>query len=156
MALIGNKTAARLASVQALYQFESNGRSEAVDILCDSILKSYSDKDFKEILDIPNDIHIEIQKNHFKTLVTFTIQNLDKLDEVITANLTGNWKYSNLHMSLAALLRVAIAEILYCPDIPPKVIVSEFTNIGASLAKDSEIAFINSMLDKIAKENRGE
>lgn len=156
MALVRGKTAARLASVQALYQFESNGRSENSDSLCESIIKSYTDKDFKEIFDIPEDVHIELHKNHFKILVEFTINNLGNIDEVITSNLTGNWKYSNLHMSLAALLRVAIAEILFCPDIPPKVIVNEFTDIGTSLAKESEIGFINSLLDKVAKENRGE
>lgn len=155
MALVSNKTAARLAAVQALYQFESNGRAESADALSESIVKSYTDKDFKDIFDIPEDVQIELHKNHFKTLVEFTIQNLDKLDTVITENLSGNWKYSNLHMSLAALLRVAIAEILFCPDIPPKVIVSEFTDIGSGLAKESEIGFINSLLDKVAKEKRG-
>lgn len=155
MALVGNKTAARLASVQALYQYESNGRSDDLESLSNSIIKSYTDKDFKEIFDIPEDVQVELHKNHFKTLLEFTINNLDHLDQIITSNLSGNWKYSNLHMSLAALLRVAIAEILYCPDIPPKVIVSEFTDIGASLAKESEIGFINSLLDKVSKENRG-
>lgn len=156
MSSVNSKTTARLAAIQAMYQFESNGQSQKADEICDKLIKSYHDVYFKDIFDIDKEVNIELHKNYFKTLVELSIDNVQKLDDIITSKLTGNWKYSNLHMSLAALLRVAIAEILFCPEVPYKVIVNEFTNIGSSLAKESEISFINSLLDKVSKEYRND
>jgi len=154
MSLVTSKTAARIAAIQALYQYESNGRVQDLNELCDSIVSSYNDQSFKEIFDIPEEVNISLHKNHFRYLTEFTINNLKSIDKLISDNLHGNWKFSNLHLSLSSLLRVAIAEIIYCQDVPTKVILNEYTNIGSSLAKESEIAFINSLLDKLAKEKR--
>ena len=52
MSLVTSKTAARIAAIQALYQYESNGRVQDLNELCDSIVSSYNDQSFKEIFDI--------------------------------------------------------------------------------------------------------
>lgn len=156
MAVVNSKTTARIAAIQALYQFEMNGRTDSVESLISNIQNSYTSEDFKELFDIPENISMKLHNVYCSKLVTLTIENLEKLDEIITLHLIDGWKYSNLHFSLAALLRVGIAEILYCPETPNKVVVNEFTNIGSSLAKQSEVSFINSMLDKICKEYRNE
>jgi N utilization substance protein B len=156
MAVINSKTTARIAAIQALYQYEMNGRTDQVEALTNNIQQSYVSEDFKELFDIPENISMKLHNTYCAKLITLTIENLEKMDEVITMNLVDGWKYSNLHFSLAALLRVGIAEILYCPDTPSKVVVNEFTNIGSSLAKQSEVAFINSLLDKVCKEYRNE
>jgi N utilization substance protein B len=156
MAVINSKTTARIAAIQALYQFEMNGRTDSVESLTNNIQQSYIGEDFKELFDIPENISMKLHNTYCAKLISTTIENLEKLDEVITLHLVDGWKYSNLHFSMVALLRVAITEILYCPDTPSKVVINEFTNIGSSLAKQSEVAFINSLLDKLCKEYRNE
>ncbi|MGV2432064.1 MAG UNVERIFIED_CONTAM: transcription antitermination factor NusB [Rickettsiaceae bacterium] len=154
MAIINSKTAARIAAIQSMYQFESNGRVDNAAALSQKIESSYNSEDFKELFDIPNNVSVKLHTNHSRALISNTIDNLEKIDEIISSNLTGNWQFSNLHFSLLALLRVGVAEIIYFPDTPAKVVVNEFTNIGSSLAKASEVPFINSLLDKVNKEYR--
>ncbi len=154
MATINSKTAARIAAIQALYQFDINGRTDKIESVIDNIQKSYLSEDFKELFDIPENVSMKLHNDYCKTLITITIENLNQLDEIITSHLVDEWKFSNLHFSLVALLRVGIAELLYCPSTPTKVVINEFTNIGSSLAKQSEIAFINSILDRVGKEYR--
>ena len=62
----------------------------------------------------------------------------------------------HIHLSLISLLRVAITELVYVTETPYKVVINEFTNIGTGFLQDFEIAFINSILDKIAKKHRNE
>jgi len=152
MAVINSKTAARIAAIQALYQFEMNERAGTIESLVDQLQQSYRSEDFKELFDIPNNISMKLHNEYCRKLITYTIENLDRLDEIIKQHLFDGWKYSNLHFSLVALLRVAIAELIYCVDTPRKVVINEFTNIGSSLAKASEVSFINSLLDKVSIE----
>lgn len=154
MAVINSKTAARIAAIQALYQFEMNGRLDPTEKLVTDIQQSYIDEDFKELFDVPANLSIKLNNNYCRKLITCSVENLEKLDEVINLHIFDGWKYSNLHFSLVALLRVGIAELLYCNETPRKVIINEFTNIGSSLAKDSEVPFINSLLDRVSIEYR--
>ena len=152
MAVINNKTAARIGAIQALYQFEMNGRVTTIKDTVENIQQSYLNEDFKELFDVPANISMKLHNSYCEKLITYTIENLDNLDEVINQHLFDGWKYSNLHQSLIALLRVGIAELIYCHETPRKVVINEFTNIGASLAKQSEIPFINSLLDRVSQE----
>jgi N utilization substance protein B len=53
-------------------------------------------------------------------------------------------------------MRVAVYEILFCGDIPPKVSINEAVDIGKKYGTDESGAFINGILDsvRIAYENK--
>ena len=55
-------------------------------------------------------------------------------------------------------MRVAVYELLYCDDIPPKVSINEAIDIGKKFGTEDSGAFINGILDSIRisleKENR--
>jgi N utilization substance protein B len=47
------------------------------------------------------------------------------------------------------ILRVAVFELVYCEDIPPKVTINEAVEIGKRFGSEDSGAFINGILDQI-------
>lgn len=156
MSAINNKTASRIAAVQALYQYEMDKEKNNINSVLENLVTSYEEKDFKMMYEIPNNINLKLHKNHLEKLAVNAVENIAFIDEAIEKHLSKDWKFTNLHLSLLSLLRVAIAEIIYLHDTPYKVAINEFTNIGNSFLQEFEIAFVNSVLDKISKQYRKE
>jgi len=47
------------------------------------------------------------------------------------------------------IMRVAVFEMLFCPDIPPKVSINEAIDIGKKFGTEDSGAFINGIVDSI-------
>lgn len=149
MAKISTKTIARMASVQALYEFEINGRSSPIETLIEAVITNYAREDFRAIFEIPQGVSVKLHANYMSELVTHTINNLEKIDGIITKYLAPGWTYEAMHIALVSILRVAIAELLYFPEVPYKVIINEFTTLASEIVKDTEVPFVNSLLDHV-------
>lgn len=153
MTAINTKTMARIASVQALYQYAINGESQTVDGLVSSISDYYKNEDiWDDLNDRTPKTKLKINATLFSHIVTLVLENKNSLDELIEKNLGEKWEFKNLHITLIALLRAAICEILYFPETPRKVVINEFTDIASDMLKEGEVSFVNSLLDKISKE----
>jgi N utilization substance protein B len=50
------------------------------------------------------------------------------------------------------VMRVAVYELLYCDDIPPKVSINEAVDIGKKFGTQESGAFINGIMDSIRGE----
>jgi N utilization substance protein B len=46
-------------------------------------------------------------------------------------------------------MRVAVFEMLFCPDIPPKVSINEAIDVGKKFGTEESGAFINGIIDSI-------
>ena len=156
MAKISTKTIARMAAIQALYEFEINARSASIDQLVEAVIKNYSASDFKSIFEIPDGVSVKLHANYMRELVAYTVNNLSKIDGIITIHLAPGWTYEAMHIALVSILRVAIAELLYFPEVPYKVVINEFTTLSSEIVKDAEVPFVNSLLDHVRMEYRPE
>ena len=47
------------------------------------------------------------------------------------------------------VMRIAVYEMLYCDDIPPKVSINEAVDIGKKFGTQESGAFINGIMDSI-------
>lgn len=47
------------------------------------------------------------------------------------------------------IMRVAVFEMLFCPDIPPKVSINEAIDVGKKFGTEESGAFINGIIDSI-------
>ena len=47
------------------------------------------------------------------------------------------------------VIRVAVFEMLYCPDIPPKVTINEAVDVAKKFGTGESGAFINGIVDRI-------
>jgi N utilization substance protein B len=50
------------------------------------------------------------------------------------------------------ILRIAIFELLYCEEIPPKVTLNEAVDLGKQFGSEESGSFINGILDRILNE----
>jgi N utilization substance protein B len=82
-----------------------------------------------------------------------THAGLKQLDECIKRS-SANWSLERMSRVDLALLRLATFELLNSPETPPSVIINEAIEIGKRYGTKETPAFVNGILDKIAKTER--
>lgn len=109
-----------------------------------------SNKEFmmKEIL---SDVENSTEKEFAVNLVNQVSMHNNELDELIKTKV-DNWDLSRIALIDRILLRMGICEILYFPDIPPKVSINEAIEIAKVYSTSSSGKFINGILDAILSE----
>ncbi len=109
-----------------------------------------SNKEFmmKEIL---SDVENSTEKEFAANLVNQVSVHNNELDELIKTKV-DNWDLSRIALIDRILLRMGICEILYFPDIPPKVSINEAIEIAKVYSTSSSGKFINGILDAILSE----
>jgi len=88
--------------------------------------------------------------DYIKRLIEATIKNLDTIDKKVK-KAVENWDMDRIAIVDKSILRFATAEILYFPDIPIKVSIDEAVEIAKKFSTEKSGAFINGILDKIAR-----
>lgn len=118
--------------------------------------KSYDYSDFQQKLENfweeVREKNKEVQK--FATeIIEGTIENIEEIDELIK-KYADKWDLTRLLVLDRNILRFAIYEILYRPDIPYQVTINEAVEIAKKYSTREGASFINGILDRIAKEKR--
>jgi N utilization substance protein B len=83
-------------------------------------------------------------------LINGTLSLLDEIDSEI-ANAAEHWDIERIASVDKNILRFAVYEILYRKDIPLVVTINESIEIAKKYSTSESAAFINGILDKIAK-----
>ena len=83
-------------------------------------------------------------------LVDLTLADRNKINKQISKT-SDNWDIDRISHVDKALLQIAIAEMLNCPDVPIKVIINEALELARSFSSDESIPFINGILDGVNK-----
>ncbi|MDR2158177.1 MAG: transcription antitermination factor NusB [Holosporaceae bacterium] len=91
----------------------------------------------------------EMDGDFFLRLIKIIEDNLPEIDEIISKNLSDNWKFGRLDNVMKSVLRLGAAELLYFKDIPANVVFNEYIEISKSFFEKSEVAFINGILNSI-------
>jgi N utilization substance protein B len=86
-----------------------------------------------------------------ENIISGTIKNLKKIDTLIQ-KVAEKWKISRMASIDRNILRFAIYELLFRNDIPNAVTINEALEIAKKYSTSESAAFINGILDKIAKE----
>jgi N utilization substance protein B len=82
------------------------------------------------------------------TLVTGVIQRRDEIDTFIQECST-NWSLERMGMVERNILRFAIYELCFLPDIPPNVTINEAVEVAKKYGTEEAPAFINGILDRV-------
>ncbi len=69
--------------------------------------------------------------------------------DVCLREVARNWDLSRMATLDRNILRIAVFELLHCPDIPPKVTINEAIEIGKKFSTANSGAFINGILDRV-------
>jgi N utilization substance protein B len=122
--------------LQILYAYEMNNES----------LQQLS----REIL---SDITDTTDKSFAEELIRQVITNVEDLDNRIIHRVT-NWEMNRIALIDKILLRIGICELLYFPDIPPKVSINESIEIAKDYSTSGSAKFINGILDAVLAEEK--
>ena len=84
----------------------------------------------------------------FHRLVDGVQEQRAAIDGIIE-QFSSNWKLSRMSCVDRNVLRIAVFELLFCDDIPPKVSINEAIDVGKRFGTEESGAFINGILDSI-------
>ena len=76
--------------------------------------------------------------------------NVAACDELI-ASAAIKWKLSRLSMVDKSILRLAVYQLKFCADIPPKVAINEAIELAKVFGTDKSPGFVNGVLDGVLK-----
>lgn len=86
-----------------------------------------------------------------KHLVLGVLEHRQELDRLIE-QYSENWRLDRINIIERNILRMALFELLYCEEIPPKVTINEAIDLGKRYGSGDSGGFINGILDRIQNE----
>ena len=135
---MSNRHLARTIALQSLYEWDFNGQPE--DLL------------FSMIKDNLNEFAPDFDDGDFSLdLAKGVEQNMDKLNQLIT-QYAPEWPLDQITTVDRNCLRIGIYEIMFDPEIPPKVAINEAIELGKAFGGVSSGKFINGVLGSIYKD----
>ncbi|MFK5925261.1 MAG: transcription antitermination factor NusB [Desulfuromusa sp.] len=84
-------------------------------------------------------------------IITGVVEFRPVIDKKITG-VAKNWSLGRMAPVDLSILRIGAYELLYQPDIPAPVVIDEAIEIAKRYGTKDSPAFINGLLDKIAKD----
>ena len=84
-------------------------------------------------------------------LVLGVLEHCQEIDRLIE-KYSENWRLVRMNIIDRAILRMAIFELLYCEEIPPKATLNEAIELGKRYGSKDSGSFINGILDRIHNE----
>lgn len=140
--------AARLAAVQALYQMDVGGTGVL------EVVAEYEAHRLGQELD--GDTYLKADASWFRSIVSGVVRDQGKIDPLVRGSLQDDWLLSRLDSTLRAILRAGVFELMERKDVPVAVIVTEYVEIARAFFEEDEPKVVNAVLDRIAKQIRGE
>ena len=123
---------ARESILGALYAYELTGE-EKNKVLLDVFERNSFDEE---------------TKIYISNLYDNIIENKTWAENLISDNL-DNWKLERVATLDQLIMRIAISEIYFNEDIPPKVSISEAIEIAKIYSTEDSSGFVNGVLDSI-------
>jgi len=81
-------------------------------------------------------------------VVKGTLQHREDIDKKLQG-VTRNWDLRRMAIVDRNVLRMAVYELMFCPDVPPKVVINEAIEIGKKFSTANSGGFVNGILDRI-------
>ena len=131
---LDKRTRARELAIQGLYQLDVQGQQ-----LIERLGEFFREESDDELV--------------CKLATEWTLgtwENLERCDELIVSS-TIKWRLSRLSPVDKSVLRLAVYQLKFCPDIPPKVVINEAIELAKKFGTDKSPAFVNGVLDAVLK-----
>ncbi len=141
------RSAARLAAVQALYQMDVSGKG--VDRRPCRV---------RGLLDRPRGrghrlraVRRRVFPRHPRRASSRTSASID---QAVDAALAAGWPLTRIEAVLRAILRAGAYELMLRKDVPARVVISEYVDVTHGFYGDDEPGLVNAVLDRLAREAR--
>ena len=140
------RSAARLAAAQALYEMEVTAKGVA------EILAEFEAHWIGR--EVEGDQYNPAELAFFRDIVSGVQRDQFDIDRGIDATLASSWPLKRVEALMRAILRAAFYELRSRPDVPARVALREYVDVAAAFFGADECGMINAVLDALARANR--
>lgn len=137
------RTNARLAAVQALYQFEMEKTAQAM--LLDEFHRHRLGAEIDE------DQYNKADVAFFDDVVKGVIARRDEIDTLLSEKLAEGWSLPRLDRTMLQILRAGAYELLARADVPTPAVITEYVDVAHAFFEQREAKFVNGVLDAVSK-----
>lgn len=142
------RTNAREIAIHFTFELSFSNQS------ADELLNEFFNREYFELLGAEEELYAEFpnekQRNYICALVRGAFQHGAELDSYIEKYAVG-WKFSRIGRVAAAIMRVAMYEILYMPDIPNAAAINDAVEIAKNYEAEETVKFINGILGSFVR-----
>ncbi|AWM86969.1 transcription antitermination factor NusB [Microvirga sp. 17 mud 1-3] len=146
MAKPAERSAARLAAVQALYQMDVSGKG-VIDALAE-FEAFWIGREVEGIEFQPSDIEF------FRNILSGVVDNQRAIDVKIDKALAAGWPLKRVEAVLRAILRAGGYELMFRKDVPARVVITEYVDVAHGFYHEDEPGLVNAVLDTLARDVR--
>jgi len=140
------RAAARMYAVQALFQMEKSGQT------VEQVRREF--ESHRIGVEAEGEVWVEADRALFGRLIDLAVDHQAMIDQMTDRALVAKWPIARIDPTLRALFRAAGAEMAQT-DTPPRVVITEFVQLAqAFFPEGKESAFVNAVLDHMAREAR--
>lgn len=147
-ATANQRSLARLAAVQALYQMDVGGAS-----LPDTLEQFVSHRLGQEL---EGERYLPADPDFFRAIVSGVVQRQVAIDPLIDQALADDWPLGRLDKTLCAILRAGTFELCYRSDVPARVVIVEYVDVARAFFSGDETKLVNAVLDRLARSRRAD
>lgn len=140
------RSVARLGAVQALYQMDAGGTP------LPAVIAEFEAHRLGE--EVEGEQLRPADRPFFRALVGGVVKAQRRIDPVIHAALPETWPLTRIDLTLRAVLRCGVYELLSRPDIPGRVVINEYVDIASAFFTADEPGLVNGLLDRVARDAR--
>jgi len=131
-----NRHFSRLIAMQSLYEWDFRQGSDLAEI------EERNANEYKG----------EVDTEFIHALVDGTSSRIAEIDQHI-ANAAPEWPLAQIALVDKTVLRMAVFELVYIKDAPPKVIINEAVELAKQFGSDNSSKFVNGVLGTIYDQN---
>ena len=143
---VRRRSASRLAAVQTLFEVWASGKPAT------EVVPSFQTRFLPALLE---DFGIDrMDDDHYTGVVFPALDRADEIDGVIAPLLKDGWTLARLGEVERSALRAAYIELQTMPHVPARTVAGEYTAIAEACGGDQ--AFVNAVLDRLARDLRGD
>ena len=135
--------------------YELSFTDKAVDDLLDQRLTAESFASLAEEDEIYREAPSAKQADYIRRLVRGVKEHGAELDGYIEKYAKG-WRFSRIPLVASAIMRVAMYEVMYMPDIPNAAAINEAVEIAKKYETPETVKFINGILGSFSRQELSE
>ena len=147
------RNTAREIAIHLSYELNFSGKT--AEELLDQRLTAAAFAELAEEEDLYREAPNAKQAAYIRRLVRGVDEHGAELDGYIQKYAKG-WKFSRIPLVASAIMRVAMYEVLYMPDVPNAAAINEAVEIAKKYETPETVKFINGILGSFSRQELSE
>jgi transcription antitermination protein NusB len=146
MSRADQRSAARLAIVQALYQMDVTGKG------LNEILAEF--ESFWIGREVEGDEYKPAEVQFFRDVLAGVLKEQRAIDPMIDRTLAEGWPLKRVEAVMRAVMRAGAYELKMRSDVPARVVIAEYVAVASAFFEREEAGMTNAVLDRLARQLR--